>query len=310
MMAFGELPVPLQRGFVVAFGLVLGSFLNAAIHRLPDPNLSLLTPRRSFCPRCQRSLTWSENLPVLSWVLQRGRCRGCQQPISIRYPLVELLTAGLFLLAYQLVPTGPAGPHLALLAVWCLVLAGLIVATFVDFDRWEIPDEVSLGGMWTAPLFSALVPALHRGSPVARWFTGEAQVDRIGAVLTSLVGIAAGYGVLWTIETLGPKLYGRDAMGHGDTKLLAAGGGFVGPGGALVALLLGACIASVAGLLNILRFTCFSSRRARQRGGRRGLLQALRSGRIAGRYLPFGPYLGMGVGFVLLDWEAILAWLP
>jgi leader peptidase (prepilin peptidase) / N-methyltransferase len=310
MMAFGELPVPLQQGFVAAFGLVLGSFLNAAIHRLPDPNLSLLRPLRSFCPRCQRSLTWSENLPVLSWVLQAGRCRGCRQPISVRYPLVEILTAGLFLLAYNLGPRGPAGPQLGLLLIWWLVLAGLIVATFVDFDCWEIPDEVSLGGMWISPLLSFLVPALHRDSPVARWFTGEAEVDRIGAVLTSLTGIAAGYGVLWLIETLGPKLYGRDAMGHGDTKLLAAGGGFVGPGGALVALLLGACIASVAGLLNILRFTCLSGRRAQRRGGRRSLLQALRSGRIAGRYLPFGPYLGMGVGFVLLDWETIRDWLP
>jgi prepilin signal peptidase PulO-like enzyme (type II secretory pathway) len=185
------------------------------------------------------------------------------------------------------------------------------VATFVDFDRWEIPDEVSLGGMWAAPLLSAAVPSLHRDTGVARWLAGPgAEVGRLDAALASLVGIAAGYGVLWLLEKLGPLLYKRDAMGHGDTKLLGAGGGFLGPGGALVALLVGACIASLAGLGNIGRFTCFSRRRAAARGGRRSLAKALRTGRIAGRYLPFGPYLGMGIGFVLLDWETVKAWLP
>lgn len=311
MLAFTELPPLLQQGFVGAFGLVVGSFLNAAIHRLPDPQLSLLRPRRSFCPRCRRSLTWRENLPVLSWVLQRGRCRGCGQRISWRYPLVELLTAGLFLLAYAQAGPGGGAADLGLAAVWWLVLAGLIVATFVDFDRWEIPDEVSVGGMWAAPLLSAAVPALHRDTLVARWLAGPgAEVGRLDAFLASLAGIAVGYGVLWLLEQLGPLLYKRDAMGHGDTKLLGAGGGFLGPGGALVALLVGACVASLAGLGNIARFACFSRRRASARGGRRSLAKALRTGRIAGRYLPFGPYLGMGIGFVLLDWETVKAWLP
>lgn len=284
------------------FGLALGSFLNVAIHRLPLQGESVAKPRRSYCPSCRHELSWRDNIPVLSWLLLRGRCRYCGARISLRYPLVELLTGGLWALAAVLAPPGAWG----LLAVHLLVLSGLVVSTFVDFERYEIPDEVSIGGICLAPVASFLVPALHESTWVARHFSEGGSIDRTGAALASLSGILVGGGAIWFLGWLGGRLFRKEAMGFGDVKLLAAGGGFVGPGGALLALLLGAFVASLVGLANMARFTCLVRARARRRGTRKSLGQALRTARVAARYLPFGPYLGIGIGIVLLDWNDVL----
>lgn len=289
------------------FGLIVGSFLNAAIHRLPREGMTMSHPRRSLCPTCGASLTWKENLPLVSWLIQCGRCRSCKTPISWRYPAVEVLTAGLFLLAAQV--TGPS-PSALLFARW-LVLAGLIVATFVDFEFFEIPDEISIGGMFLAPLISIAVPALHDDSAIARMLTDDAVraaggVDRVAALAASLAGMVVGGSVLIAIGKLGSAMYKRDAMGFGDVKLLAAAGGFIGPGGALVALFIGSIAASLAGVGNLLRFFWLLRRRARERGTGKSWGRSLAAARIAGRYLPFGPYLGIGIGVVLLAWKNVL----
>lgn len=289
-------------------GLCVGSFLNVAIHRLPLESESVTHPRRSRCPRCRTTLTWRENVPLVSWLLQRGRCRHCGWRIPARYPLVEALTAGLFWLVAaraQAAPVGGLATTAGLVAVQSLVVAGLLVATFVDFDCYEIPDEVSVGGMLLAPILSLALPELHRATWVAHELSQGAGVDRGGALAGSLAGLAVGGGVIWALGWLGSRLYGRDAMGFGDVKLLAAGGGFVGPGGALVALLAASVVASVVGLVNMLRYALLSHARARARGGRRGLGRALRVGRVAGRYLPFGPYLALGIGIALLAWNDV-----
>lgn len=288
-------------------GLIVGSFLNAAIWRLPREGVTMTDPKRSACTSCGATLTWRENLPVLSWVLQRGRCRSCGTGISWRYPAVELLTAGLFVLTAWL--TGPEPS--ALLAVRWLVLAGLVVATFVDFEFFEIPDQVSIGGMWLAPLLAFLVPALHDETALARHLTdpevlAAGGVDRVASLVAAFAGMAVGGGVLIGISWLGKLLYRRDAMGFGDVKLLAAAGGFVGPGGALVALLLASVAASAAGLANFVRFLWILRGRARRRGNGRTFGQSLASARIAARYLPFGPYLGLGIGCVLLAWKNVV----
>jgi len=280
-------------------GLVVGSFLNVVIHRWGLEGESVSRPRRSRCPSCRHELTWRENVPVVSWVLLRGRCRWCGWRIRWRYPLVEVLTAGLFGLAAALSPG-----EIALVVVQSVVLAGLVVATFVDFDHFEIPDQVSIGGMVLAPIASLFVPALHRETWLALQLSGGA-VDRTGALIASLAGLAVGGGALLLMGVLGKALFGRDAMGLGDVKLLAAGGGFVGPGGALVALLLGSLVASVFGVANLVRFTVLSRRRARVRGGRKPLGRSFASARILARYLPFGPYLGIGVGITLLAWNHV-----
>ena len=297
-----EIPHAVLVGIWAVFGLVVGSFLNVCIYRLPLEGETVSKPRRSRCPSCKNELTWRENIPVFSWLLLRGRCRFCGWRIPIRYPLVELLTAFLWGLSAHLAPEG--GWDLAF--VYVIVLSGLLVSTFVDFDHFEIPDEVSIGGMVLAPVASFLVPALHEGTWVAQRLSGGEGVDRFGALMGSLVGIAAGGGVLLAIGALGKRLYAREAMGFGDVKLLAAGGGFVGPGGALVALLVGAVIASVVGVLNMLRFLVLVRSRARVRGSKKSWSSALRVARIAGRYLPFGPYLGIGIGIALLDWNDVL----
>jgi leader peptidase (prepilin peptidase)/N-methyltransferase len=285
-----------------AFGLVVGSFLNVVIHRHPLEGESVAHPRRSRCPSCKHELGWKENLRLVSWMALRGRCRWCGWRIPWRYPLVEALTAGLW--AGNAWFSSPA--HWPVVLVQNVVLAGLIVATFVDFDCFEIPDEVSIGGMVLAPLSSLAVPELHARTWLAVELSGGGQVDRTGAVLASLAGMAVGGGALLAIGWLGRKVYGREAMGLGDVKLLAAGGGFVGPGGALVALLLGAMVASIVGLSNMLRFLCLTRARTRRRGRRQSLARAVGIARVAGRYVPFGPYLGIGIGIALLGWNHVL----
>lgn len=301
-----EFPIELQWFWWAVFGLFVGSFLNVAIYRLPRPGMTVSKPRRSRCPNCARELTWKENIPLFSWLVQRGRCRGCAWPIPWRYPLVELLTALLWFLAAWTTAAG----QWDLVAVKVLVLSGLVVATFVDFEHFEIPDEVSIGGMLAAPLLSCLVPALHADTSLARYFSQGATTDRLGALIASLAGLAVGGGVLLGIGWLGKLCFRRDAMGLGDVKLLAAAGGFIGPGGALMALVIGSLVASLAGVLNVARFYFLSRARVRQRGAQRSMLRSLASARIAGRYLPFGPYLALGIGIVLLAWNHVVHWIP
>ncbi len=288
------------------FGLAVGSFLNVCIHRFPLEDQSVFHPRRSYCPKCRTQLTWRENLPVLSWVLQRGRCRHCAARIHWRYPLVEIVNGALWLTAALLTPH----TELGLLAVRSIWLSALLVATAVDFERFEIPDQVSKGGMFVAPIACFAVPALHADTAVARWFAGEGPVDGVAALLGCFAGMAVGAGVLYAIGWLGSRAYGKDAMGFGDVKLMGAGGAFVGPGGVLVALLIAVFVASIFGVLNMLRFAWVTHRRGVSRGHRRGLGHTVRVARILGQYLPFGPYLALGLGIVLLAWKDVAAYLP
>ena len=170
-------------------GLITGSFLNAVIHRLPR-GISLLNPRRSFCPGCGKTIPWHENLPVASWVLLRGRCSGCAMPIAIRYPLVELLTAGLYLLAW-----GRFGLPLAPL-LW-IFLSLLVAATFIDFDHLIIPDEITLGGAAAGLFCATLFPQLLGAT---LWWEG---------LLLSALGAAVGYLLLWGVVEMGKLAFGK-----------------------------------------------------------------------------------------------------
>jgi leader peptidase (prepilin peptidase)/N-methyltransferase len=289
-----------------ALGLFVGSFLNVAIHRLPLEGETVSNPRRSRCPSCRTTLTWRENIPLLSWILQRGHCRSCGWRIPWRYPLVEALNAGVWaIVAWQTLPL-----HFGLAFFESIVLAGLIVATFVDFDCFEIPDEVSIGGMVLAPIAVLLVPAFHQHTWIAHQLSAPgAEVNRLGALSGCLAGMVAGGGILWLVGKIGSRVYGRDAMGFGDVKLLAAGGGFIGPGGVLAALMIASLVASIAGVANMLRFYGLVRRRARSRGSQKTLSHSVRVARIAGRYVPFGPYLALGIGIVLLYWTELAALL-
>ncbi len=283
-------------------GLVVGSFLNVAIHRYPLEGESVGHPRRSRCPSCRTPLSWRENVPLLSWIAQGGRCRHCRWRIPVRYPLVEALTATLFVLAAWQTPRDDW--WLAL--VRAIVLAGLVVATFVDLDCFEIPDQVSIGGMVLAPLVSLLLPDLHADSALAHLLSepsATGTVDRFGSLMACLAGMLAGGGSLWAIGWAGKLVLGKEAMGFGDVKLLAAGGGFVGAGGVLVALLIASFAASFVGVANILRVLCVVRERARQRRRSVPLRRSYRVAHAWGALLPFGPYLALGIGIALLYWN-------
>jgi leader peptidase (prepilin peptidase)/N-methyltransferase len=299
-----DLPRELQILWWTVVGLFVGSFLNVAIHRLPREDMTVSNPRRSQCPSCARQLTWRENVPLLSWLVQRGRCRGCGWRIPVRYPLVEALTAGLWWLAATLTPQ----EDWPLLLVRLLVLSGLVVATFVDFDFFEIPDEISIGGMVLAPILSFAVPELHAHTWVAQAYADGGEVTRTAALIASLAGLVAGGGVLIAIGTVGEKVLGREAMGFGDVKLLAAAGGFIGPGGALVALVVASFVGAFAGVGNIARYLCLLRRRARERRSSRAFSRSLAAARAAGQMLPFGPYLALGTALALLYWERLSGW--
>lgn len=300
--------------FWTIIGLFVGSFLNVCIHRFPLEDSSVFRPTRSHCPGCDRQLTWSENIPVVSWALQRARCRGCKMAIHWRYPLVEILGAIIFFLAWKMMPTSDAaGPTegLGVLLIHSVVLSGLLVATFVDFDRYEIPDQVSIGGMWAAPVASFFVPALHATGPVALAMAGSGSVDGIAALAECAAGMALGGGFLYAIGWIGTRIYKAEAMGFGDVKLIAAGGGFIGTKGVAFALVIAVVVASVFGILNILRFYhVVRTRQRRRKLSNRGIPEAIRTARAVGRYLPFGPYLALGIGIVLLDWKDVLTLLP
>ena len=175
--------------FAAVFGAVTGSFLNACIHRMPR-GISLLEPRRSFCPSCEKTIPWFENLPVVSWLALRGKCSGCGARISIRYPMVEILTAGLF--AALWVRFGfPVG------AAYFSFAALLVAATFIDFEHFIIPDEITLGGTVLGVLLCATIPELMESE------------DRLTALGLSLLGATAGFGIVFAIVELGKLAFGR-----------------------------------------------------------------------------------------------------
>lgn len=293
---FGEFSPAMFTFWWTVMGLFVGSFLNVAIHRLPLEGESVAKPVFSRCPKCRHRLRWYDNIPVFSWLWLGAKCRDCKAPISLRYPFVEVLTGVLwFLAAWKGTPDRPW-----LVLVWVIALSGLIVATFVDFDHFEIPDEVSKGGMVFAPIVSFFVPALHESSSLAQRIAGDGIVDGTAALVSCFAGMIAGAGILWTIGWVGTKIYKVDAMGFGDVKLMAAGGGLIGPMGVLAALMIAAVAGSIAGLVGMLRFLCESRRRARARGRRDPWGRSVRIARLAGQYIPFGPYLALGITVQLL----------
>jgi len=176
---------------VIAFvlGAVVGSFLNVCIYRLPR-DLSVNEPKRSFCPACEKQIPWQQNLPLFSWLFLRGRCASCGSRIPFRYFAVELLTALLFLAIWRAFPWEIA------LAYWLLV-ALLIAATFIDFEHFIIPDEITLGGTAAGVLASFILPALMQTTQHWR------------ALLTSLASAALGYGLLWIVLEGGKLAFGK-----------------------------------------------------------------------------------------------------
>lgn len=188
--------VPFHFWSLVFFGLgcIVGSFLNVCIYRLPL-GLSVVSPP-SHCPRCQHAIPFYLNIPLVTWLALRGRCHECAAAISPRYLVVELLTGLLFLACWL-----QFGAHSAWLAgADCLLLAGLIVATFIDLEHFIIPDEITLGGAVAGVLLSAGFPVLHDAA------------TRPAGLVRGLAGLAFGAGVMYAILRLGKLLFGRQTV--------------------------------------------------------------------------------------------------
>jgi leader peptidase (prepilin peptidase)/N-methyltransferase len=218
-------------------GACIGSFLNVVIWRVPRGQS--VADGRSHCPKCGHLIRWFDNLPVLSWLALRARCRDCRAPISARYPFVEALTAALFVL---LALRHPFPEATAVGAARALLLSALVVVSFVDVDRREIPDAITKPGIVVGLLLSLLLPALHAADVFP-----TLSNRHLAALVASACGVVAGAGVLLVVRWLGRLALGKEAMGLGDVKLLAMVGAFVGAGDVLLVLLVASVGGSVVG---------------------------------------------------------------
>lgn len=209
---WAAVPFHFWSAVLFVFGSMVGSFLNVCIHRMPR-GLSVVSPP-SHCPHCGCSIPWFLNIPLLTWLMLRGKCANCRAPISARYFLVELLTGILFLACWLLV-----GRQSILLALaYCVILAGFVVATFIDFEHFIIPDEITIGGMVAGVLCSSAVPALHRTSSHAV------------SLLQSVLGLAVGWGVVYLVLRVGKLMFGKqDIQLPPDTRVIFTETGVVLP---------------------------------------------------------------------------------
>lgn len=198
-------------------GLALGSFLNVCSLRWPEDQSVVRPPSR--CPRCGESLRWYDNVPVLSWILLRGRCRNCSSGISIQYPLVELGTGGTW--AGMVWIHGP-GLEAVRIALFVTILLGIAVS---DARFYIIPDQFSVGGAVLGVGLAALAPGI--------------------GFVQSLSGALLGFVLLWFVAWAGEKAFKKEAMGGGDIKMMAMIGAFLGMQGVLLTLFLGAFLGAV-----------------------------------------------------------------
>lgn len=257
------------------FGLLIGSFLNVCIYRLPR-DLSVVKPR-SFCPECETPIAWYNNIPLLSYLVLQTRCRKCARRIPLRYPFVELLTGAAFYCAFwKLGPTLVA----AKFAIFGALLIGLV---FSDLEERILPDEFTLGGTLAGIVFAIFVP-MRFGIMHLFLFSLHNQIVMSVAESAFAAGFCAG--TLWLVGTIYQKIRHREGLGFGDVKMVAMIGAFLGLQGALLTLIVGSLLGAVVGLCYIW-FT----------------------GKDASTYeLPFGSFLGAAALVVGFFGEVFLSW--
>lgn len=280
--------LPLLAGFVFVLGLLFGSFFNVVIHRLPiilnrewrstateiltdagaevspikdelPEQYGLVSPR-SACPKCQHQITALENIPVFSWLFLRGKCRSCKAKISIRYPFVELLTA----VTFALCAWNFGFNWLLLFAI--IFTSFLIIGSFIDYDHKILPDQLTLPLVW----FGISV-SLFLG-------TTDIQPSFAPDLKSSVIGALCGYLVLWSIYWIFKIVTGKEGMGHGDFKLLAAIGAFVGFKMLPLVIILSTVTGATLGIL-----TMIINKKGRD------------------YTIPFGPFLAIA-GWIALIW--------
>ena len=250
------MPAELQPAFlayVAIVGAAMGSFMNVLVARLPLGE-SPIRPR-SRCPNCSTQIAWYDNIPIVSWFLLRGRCRSCRTSISIEYPLVEAATAAIWLgVGWLYGPTWHA-------LLGAILISVVFTIALIDSRHYLIPDPISLGGLAAGLAFSFLP-----GYPTP---------------LVSVLGAAAGFGVLYGVGVLGEWIFKKPAMGGGDIKMMAMVGAFLGPSGAMLTIFLGALVGTIV-------FAPVSLRTDRE--------------------VPFGVFLAIGAATTFLLGDALINW--
>jgi len=289
------------------FGLVVGSFLNVCITRIPE-NESIVTPG-SHCRRCGTPIKPYDNIPVISWLILQGKCRACGQPISAFYPAIELLTGFLFMACYW-------NFGLTLLALkWVVFTSLIIVLTVTDFRVRLLPDAVNWYGACLGIAFAVrvypgdeFVRALAtRYLPVA---ATSPVLGPLTGVLDALCGAALGGLLLWGAAMLYKLVRKREGMGLGDMKMMAMVGTFLGVRGAFLTILIGTLLGSILGLAVVLSLYFGGwkkevARRASRMG--KGKENGIRW-TIASRYqLPLGTFLGAGA-LIFVHFDAWIGW--
>ncbi len=277
---------------VFALGLCVGSFLNVVIYRLPKEE-SVVTPG-SHCG-CGQAIKWYDNIPVLSWLLLRGRARCCGRAFSFRYPSVELLTGALFFVCWLRFPPAVA------ICGW-IFLSCLVAATFIDLDHFIIPDVFTIGLGVLGVLLSILVPAIHGQH------SGFFMNDSFRSGVASIQGMFIGSGLVLWIALVAEALLRKEAMGFGDVKFVGAIGAFCGWQGAVFTMFGGAVVGTA----------WFAAAFAWEKiTGRRSAVappSETPEGQAAplafGAHVPFGPMLAIaGALYFLVFREPALRWL-
>jgi leader peptidase (prepilin peptidase)/N-methyltransferase len=253
------------------FGLLIGSFLNVCIYRWPL-DLSVVRPR-SHCIACQKTIAWYDNIPVLSYLVLRGRCRHCGARIDLRYPLVELLTALLFFLFVWRLGVSLAGLKM------CVFGAIVVALIFSDLEERILPDQLTLGGIAAGFAFAFFVPVPQS---VAQLFLS----GRAGSVAEAALGAIVPTSILWLAGWLYQRVRHREGLGLGDVKLIAMVGSFLGLSGALLTLVVGSLAGSIIGYTYI----------------------KLQGKDPATYELPFGTFLGAAALVIAVAGEKILGW--
>jgi len=253
------------------FGAIVGSFLNVCIVRLPHEQ-SIVKPR-SHCVHCKKMIPWYDNIPFISYLILLGCCRFCRKRISLRYILVELITAFAFFGLYKYFGlTTVLWPYIVMVACF-------IVATFVDFEHRIIPDEVSIGGMLAGLAFSAFIPALHNVAILDR----PVFIVHLQSLGFSLLGVLVGGGSIYLMGLLGDFLFKKESMGGGDVKLLAMVGAFMGWKMAILAFFIAPFFGAVYGIIEKIR--------------------------TKDTVIAYGPFLILGSLICLFCGDAIIAWI-
>ena len=209
---------------IFILGLIVGSFCNVCIYRIPK-NESIIYPT-SHCPKCRTTIKPVDNIPLLSYILLKGRCRNCGSKISIQYPVVELLTGMIYLIIYLIY-----GLSIQSL-IYIILSSALIIIAFIDLNEQIVPDVISLPGIGVGLILSFFVPYL--------------------SFINSALGVVVGGGIILIIALVGSMIFKREAMGGGDVKLAAMIGAFLGWRYTIISLFLGFFLGALAGIFLIL----------------------------------------------------------